>query len=168
VVIFIRAVKCVFCGSSINRQVDEYVIVQKRYAHTLCSNEQQQEKEDRAQLNKILYEIFGENLNFGVVGQQIKNYKNQYNFTISGIIGTLYYCYKIINLDPRKAQGIGIVPFYYKEARSYFNAIENAKNNLGALNIQKKIVHIKSPKAEPLIKFREISLNYLNEEGDDH
>lgn len=167
-VILIRTVKCVFCGSNINREVDDYVTIQKRYAHKICSDEQQQEKDDRLELNKILYEIFGDNLNFGIVGQQIKNYKSQYNFTISGIIGTLYYCYKIINLDSKKAQGIGIVPFYYKEARSYFNAIENAKNNLSALNIKKKVVHIKSPQAEPLLKFRELSLDYLNEEGENY
>jgi hypothetical protein len=164
-VIILRPVKCAICGSMINRHEDEYTKVSKGYVHRECDSEQNQEKETRMELNKMLADIFGENLNFGIIGQQIKNYKAQYNYTLSGIMGTLYYCYTVLGMDPGKAQGIGIVPYYYKEARSYFGAIQNARDNLGRLEPKTKVVHISAPKAEPIVKFRELSLDYLEEEG---
>ena len=159
-----KTVKCLYCEIDIDRNVDKYVQVQKKYAHQACSAIQDVEKETRRQLNEFLFKLWNGNVNFGIVGQQIKTFQSQYNYTLSGILGTLHYCYRIKNLDPAKAQGIGIVPYYYKEARAYFFAIERGKiNSSELLDTKKRIVKITPPKSYPIIKLFEISLEEKNE-----
>jgi hypothetical protein len=158
-----RPVKCIYCSKQIDRNIEPFVVVSKRYAHEHCADEEDKERQDRERLNVILYELLGENVNFGMIGQQIKQFKSQYRYTISGITGTLYYCYKIKNMPiTKKTNGIGIVPFFYKEAREYFSSVHRGRENAqGAVDIQKKTIHISSPRAEGINKIREISLEDL-------
>lgn len=157
-----RLVKCVYCEESINRESDEFIQIQKRYAHYSCAELQERDKIIRRELNELIFQIWGDNVNFGVVGQQIKNFQAQYKYTLSGILGTLHYCYNVKRMNPSRAQGIGIVPFYYKEARSYFENIEKGKINSSELLQNKKIsINIAPPKSHPFIKINEIKLEEI-------
>lgn len=161
-----RPVKCLYCSQMIDRKNESFITTaSKRYAHESCALEQEKEKSTRQSLNNLIDDLFDGDVNYGVIGKQISNFQQQYKYTLSGIAGTLYYCYKIKHMDISKAEGIGIVPFYYKQAREYFATLERAKNNaVGSLDIHKKTIHIKAPQAEPLNKLREISLDKLEKE----
>jgi hypothetical protein len=161
-----RPVKCLYCSEQIDRANEPFLTTaSKRYAHQKCASEQENEKQLRENLNNFLYELFDGNVNYGIIGQQIKNFRSQYKYTTSGIAGTLYYCYKIKGMDISKAEGIGIVPFYYKEAKNYFLRLERGQENaVGNLEIVKKTIHIKPPKADPFNKMQEISLDKLEKE----
>lgn len=154
-----RPVKCIYCEQMIDRTTEKYAQVQKRYAHDACLENQERDKKVRRDLNDFIYTIWENDINFGVIGQQIKTFQSQYKYTLSGILGTLHYCYNIKKLDPKKAQGIGIVPFYYKEARSYFENIEKGKINSSELSDIKRVsVNISPPVSKPMIKIHEIKL----------
>lgn len=158
-----RPVKCVYCSKQIDRTTESFIVVNKRYAHNDCADQEDKDRQDREKLNHLLYEIFEENVNFGMIGQQIKTFKSQYRYTISGITGTLYYCYKIKNMPvTKKTNGIGIVPFFYKEAREYFSSVSRGRENAqGVIENHKKTIHISSPRAEGINKMREISMEDL-------
>ena len=53
-----------------------------------------------------------------------KDFKKEYNYSYTGIQKTLYWWYEIKKNDLSKANdGIGIVPFIYKDACDYFYRI---------------------------------------------
>lgn len=162
-----RLVKCVYCEKTINRDTDEFIQTpQKRYAHAECASQQEIDREQRKQLEQFIFELLGENINFGMLNKQIKTYQDEYKFTISGILGTLYYIANIKQLSFNKSQGIGLVPYYYSEARAYWNKVKNAQTSSAGIEIenkQKQII-IKPPQPKPLIKQKFQTLSELEDE----
>jgi hypothetical protein len=157
-----RPVKCFFCNNVINRNTELYVQVQKRYAHKECAEQDAQDKELRKELNNFIFNLWDGDVNFALVGKQINQFQTEYNYTLSGILGTLMYCYNIKNMKPERAQGIGIVPYYYKEARNYYKTIEQGRiNSSEILNTKKVIVQIHPPRSEILKKINEIQLEEI-------
>ena len=54
------------------------------------------------------------------IRKQIKQYREEYNYTYSGIRKALIYHYEIKGGDKSKANGgIGIVPYVYENAYNY-------------------------------------------------
>jgi hypothetical protein len=152
-----RLVKCVVCGDAINKTVDPFVLLNRRYAHEYCAVQEQVDKNIRKQLNSFIMELWDGAPNFGMVGRQINQFQTDYKYTLSGILGTLHYCYNVKKIGFDKAQGIGIVPYYYKEARKYFEAIEKGRANSSELLDTKHIVvNIAPPRSEVIRKINEI------------
>jgi hypothetical protein len=157
-----RPVKCFFCGSLIDRTKDEFRQVQKRYAHVQCAENDAQDKVLRKELNSYIFDLWDGDVNFALVGKQINQFQTEYNYTLSGILGTLNYCYGVKKLRPEKAQGIGIVPFYYKEARNYYKTIEQGRiNSSEILDLKKVVVNIHPPRSEIFKKINEIQLEEI-------
>jgi hypothetical protein len=160
-----RPVKCYYCSNLIDRTKEEFgQLSSGRYTHKECFDENQQATTDRQKLLAYIDELFGKRVNFGVVTKQIKNYIDNYNYSYSGIHGTLYYCYAIKKQEINKAEGIGLVPYYYNEARRYWLQVNNAKNQDLTFRIDKRKVTITSPLRNPLIRSKPLTLEELEAE----
>ncbi len=157
-----RSVKCIRCSEKINRQVDPFVQVGQRYAHKKCEDLFLLENEERKKLNEVLLHVFGKNeVNWGAVQQQVKKYQEEYNYTLNGIARTLYYVFSIKKLSFKNADGIGITPFYYKEAKKYYEKLNKAKSNAqGTLLYNIKEVEILPPHKTGTKK-KSFDLNFL-------
>jgi hypothetical protein len=154
-----RPVKCFFCGNAIDRNKEQFTQVQKRYAHTQCAESDAQDKLLRKELNAYIFELWDGDVNFALIGRQINQFQTEYNYTLSGILGTLNYCYGVKKLRPEKAQGIGIVPYHYKEARNYYKTIQQGRaNSSEILDLKKVVVTIAPPRSEIFKKIHEIQL----------
>lgn len=131
-----RLVKCPFCGESFNREETKYIHYKNRYWHVNCYNEKFPNEEDKEKLRTYIKQLFNINQLSVLINKQIKDYTKEYNYTYSGILGTLIYCYEIQKMDIKKAKGIGIVPYNYENAKNYFQqkkaeqkrVIEESKN----------------------------------------
>lgn len=103
------------------------------------------------------------------VNKQILSYKNDYNYSYSGIHKSLTYFYEVKGNDTSKANGgIGIVPYVYKQAHDYYYALWEAKQKnetkievINSYVPQVKEVVIKRPQLKP--KRREL-FTFLDEE----
>ena len=150
-------VKCTICGITFDANVEPYTKVNStRYAHTACyekaESEKTEEQKDLEALEKYIKSLFKENYINARVRKQIKTYREEYNYTYSGILKTLVYVFEIKKNSIDKANGgIGIVPYEYKNANTYYYALwlANQKNN--NKNIQdyipeERIVKIVAPK----------------------
>lgn len=175
-----RLVKCKYCGESIDRDTEEYVQVGNRYAHKKCHEEYQaaeqakaqeikakraEQKDDIAPILDFVWEICNKhNVDFGKIQLQINRYLAD-NMTASGILKTLNYYYIIKghknNIDEI---GLGIVPYYYNEAKAYYakmwyankhNETVELENNPITINIQKQV-------AQPIKKYN--LFKFLDEE----
>ena len=163
-----KPVKCFYCANLIYREKEEFnQLTSGRYAHKKCTDDNQKANEDRQKLLSYINDLFGERINFGVVTKQIKNYIDNYGYSYSGIHGTLHYCYVIKKQEINRAEGIGLVPFYYNEARRYWLQVDGAKNQSLNFKIEKKTININSPQLRPLIKQKPLTLEELEAELSD-
>jgi len=59
----------------------------------------------------------------GQIFQQIKKYKEEYDYTYEWMLLTLQYVFEIEKLPIQEDSGIGIVPYFYHKAQVYYNRI---------------------------------------------
>ena len=91
----VRLVKCKYCGNQFDRNKEPYVEVSaRRYAHKECAEKQRQsiskEELDYMELEKYIKKLFNMNVISAKVRKQIKDYRQTYGYTYTGIQKTLY------------------------------------------------------------------------------
>lgn len=134
-------VKCQECGQMLEKT--EAVMDEKKYYHSKCV----QDKHDRKELYAVICDIFHFKAPGPRIYAQIKKYVSE-GMTYKGISYSLEYFFRVKNNSLEKANnGIGIVPFIYEEANTYFNRINYKKEKIAesAKNIEseKRVVVIK-------------------------
>ena len=112
-----------------------------------------------AEVKNYIGELFRGNINWGLVNKQINSYIGK-GYKPSGIQGTLHYCYIIKKMNIQKANGIGIVEYYYKQAGEYFNALERMEK-VQKVELTTKEIVIKEPVATKLTRLKPIALEDL-------
>ena len=166
----VRMVKCKYCGKQFNRNAEPCIEVSsRRYAHKSCAeqylNSISKDEKDYLELEKYIKKLFGLNVLTAKIKRQIKEYKEEYDYSYSGIQKTLYWWFEVRKNSLEKANdGIGIVPYVYDECKNYYYRLYLAKtaneivNNtipkaqIQEIEIGSPRVHINPPK---LFKFGE-------------
>ena len=157
-------VKCVKCGCEFDRDKIQAVrIGARRYGHATCYPEitdyvplvqMTEEEKELKNLEEYIKQIYKIDYIDAKIRKQIKDYKEQYNYTYSGIQKTLYWWFELKNNSIEKANdGIGIVPFVYQDACDYFYRLYLAKiaNDVAPEVIHKpkiREIEIDSPRAD--------------------
>lgn len=161
-------VKCFYCGQTFDANTEPFAKPRaNRYAHAAChdkaeSNKTQEERDYEA-LVEYIKTLFG-NPN-PRVWKQLKEYKDEYGYSYSGILKTLIWWYDIRHNDIEKANGgIGIVPYVYNDACDYYYAlylaqIANEDKDIEHLQMRVREFTIETPQPQRrpprLFKFEE-------------
>ena len=92
----VRMVKCKYCGKQFNRNAEPCIEVSsRRYAHKSCAeqylNSISKDEKDYLELEKYIKKLFGLNILSAKIKRQIKQYKEEYNYSYSGIKKTVYW-----------------------------------------------------------------------------
>ena len=148
---------CYYCKQKFDRDREPFVQVSAaRYAHKACAEKHQVEKtqkeKDYDALVNYIENLFGIGYVSAKVAKQIKEYRETYNYTYSGMLGTLVYWYEVKGATIDQANGgIGIVPYIYEQAKEYYSKINQA-NELNAgvtgYKLHFKEIVIEAPQAE--------------------
>ena len=148
---------CVYCKGKFDRDKEPCVQVSdRRWAHKACAEKNQIQKSqkelDYERLVNYIENLFGIGYVSAKVAKQIKEYRENYNYTYSGILGTLVYWYEVKGATIDQANGgIGIVPYIYEQAKEYYSKINQA-NELNAgitgYKLHFKEITIEAPQAE--------------------
>lgn len=103
------------------------------------------------------------------IQKQIKNYIKEYNFTYSGILKSLVYFYEVKQNPVEKSNdGIGIVPWVYKQAFNYYYAIwlaQQKNTNKTVENYIPKETEIIIPRPKPK-PYRKHLFSFLDDKED--
>lgn len=168
-------VKCLYCSQQFDTNAEEYIQVnKKRYAHKKCAEDYEanktQEQKDKEALEEYILQLFQVEFIHPRVAKQIKEYIEKYNYTYTGIHKALKYFYEIKNNDISKAnQGIGIVPYVYKQSFDYYYALWLAQEKNKDKEIQgykPEVIEIKIK--EPQLKPKKRKLfSFLDEEEEE-
>ena len=126
-------VTCKYCGIRFDRDLEPAIEVSsRRYAHKTCAEKVEatvpQDEKDYANLENYIKKIFKLKTLSAKIRKQIKDYREEYNYTYSGMLKTLYWWYEIKgNTTELSNEGIGIVPFVYDDACKYYYTLYMAK-----------------------------------------
>ena len=128
-----------------------------------------QEQEDKENFENYVKKLLNINRFDLKLNTQVKTFKEQYNYTYSGMYKALKYFYEIKGNDIKKANGgIGIIPYIYKQAQDYFLALwEAQQKNESKIEViqsyvpQVKEIRIKRPQLKPR---RKDLFTFLDEE----
>lgn len=119
-------VKCRYCKQEFDTKKVPYVMVGERfYAHKKCAIEEaNRKKTDEDKLDDYLMKIYNVDYVPPRIKRQIQNFKEEYNFTASGMLKSLIYFYEVKgNPIDQSNQTIGIVPYVYQDAFNYYYSI---------------------------------------------
>lgn len=166
-------VTCVYCKERFDRDKEPFVQVSpRRYAHAECAKihyvDKSQEEKDYQALEEYIKNLFNEDYVSARIKKQIKEMREEYGYTYSGMLKTLVWWYEIKKNSVEKAnEGIGIIPYVYKNACDYYYALYLANivnSEFENYQIPVKEIHIQSPRAEKkhkkkLFKFLEDEAN---------
>ena len=124
---------CKYCKERFDRDKESFVEVgARRYAHKFCADKIDaaipQEEKDYNNLEKYIKQLFKIDKINAKTKKQIRDFKQEYGYTYTGMLKTLYWWYEIKGHTIELARdGIGIVPFIYEDAEKYYYTLYLAK-----------------------------------------
>lgn len=145
--------KCFYCNEYFDRNAEEFVAVNnRRYAHKKChelaqADKTQEEKDYEALINYIK-KVFGYSAVSAKVSRQITDYRKNYNFTYSGMLKALIWWFEVKKNSVEAANGgIGILPYIYNDAKTYYYGLYLAQqaNKNKQIRVQVEEVEIAPP-----------------------
>lgn len=140
--------KCRICGKPISQKADPdtYVVINRFHIHKECYTGIEQDKDN---FFRYCQELFGDGFDFVKLNRMAEGYRRAYNYTWSGMHGSLVYFYEIKHHSVKDANNnIGIIPYIYKDAKDYFDKLEQVKENNSKqkeYKAQQKVVTIPIP-----------------------
>jgi hypothetical protein len=170
-------VKCKYCNKTFDANIEPYVLVSngRRYAHEACAKQYEtnktQEQKDLEDLQQYITKLFKNDYDYARVQKQLKEYKEKYNYTYSGVLKTLIYWYEVKGNDISKAnRAVGIVPYVYDQALQYYYNLFlaemiNADKDIQSYQMQVRQVEIPPPRP---YKSRIKLFHFLDDEGGDN
>lgn len=150
-------VTCVYCNEKFDRDTIPFVqISTRKYAHQECSDKfsiiKTQEEKDYEALENYIMNLFGKDYINAKTRKQIKQYKEEYEYTFSGMQKALFWWYNIEGNSISKANdGIGILPYIYQKAHEYYYRIwlaemANSLDEIEKYKLKTKEIEINSPR----------------------
>lgn len=123
-----RLSKCKGCNKELQTN-EKHMYANKCYCEN-CYNGKILEKKDYENLLSYICNCFDTERPNGLILKQIKDYKENFNYTYGGIHYCLWYLteVKCVRLDIK--YGIGLVKFEYENAKDYFTQQQNIKNSV--------------------------------------
>ena len=157
-----NTVICQKCRGKINKLTDEYIKKNSGYIHKSCIST---EEIERTELYNYICEIFKLKTPGPVNIKLVNKFHDELNYSYKSMYYTLKYYYEIKKNSIEKAQQrIGILPYVYDEAKSYYDNLTNTQNII-LHNVEKQfnkkesivIVKYRTPK-----KIKDINLEDLS------
>lgn len=155
-----RKVKCPICSLYFDRDKEKNVQIKTRFYHINCLSETSEG--NRMILEEYIKDILEIDKISPLIKKQIKKYTEEDGMTYLEIRDTLKYFFELKNGNKTKAQGIGIVPYVYDEAKKYYQKIYDITEKAKKVEIKssiEKIISISRPISK--VKRRRIDINSL-------
>lgn len=149
-------IKCRQCG----KQIDKSKAIEFKARFYVCSEECKNQWlydhapkpktggiSDSRRLADYVY-TYAPQTDWIIFNTNVKRLCKEYNMTISGIEYTLWYIKNKIDVDMYDS-GLGLVPYYYNEAKKYYQWQQKMKQQVSDWKQDdKEIVVCKKPKVE--------------------
>lgn len=140
-----KQVKCPSCGKKNNKE--ETIKIQTRYYCLDCGEKKKKKTELNLdgwdELYKYICNLYDIDKPTGMMFKQIKEFRTEYGYTNKGIYLTLKYYYETLGHEIKENTGLGIVIYYYEQAKQHFIATLEVKRHAEKFEPNEKINMIK-------------------------
>lgn len=164
-------VKCFYCGKTFDRDKLEAVKIpnRNRFAHKECFEAAKQgqfkEQTEREAMENYLCQALNVEFISPFMQKQLNKYREEYNFTDSGLLKALKYWIEIKH-ETLNQDSLGILPYIYKQAYQYYYNIWmiqqlNAEKNIADYVPKIKKIVIKNPE---IVQKKRSLFKFLDEE----
>lgn len=141
-----RKSKCCLCGESFEKE-ELTVRSNKKYCKD-CLDIHIQEIKDKRSDWDTLFEYICEKYKIkkpnGMMFQQIKQYKQDYNYTDIGMYYTLKYYYEIMENTVLDGSGLGIIPYFYEKAKRHYNKVFDLEDMFNKFEKSEEVITVKT------------------------
>lgn len=138
-IITCRYCKAKFDISELTLDVDYVNPIPRFYYHKDCYDKYcQSDDQYLAKIYNYLKNEIGMKVDYAAMKRQCETFQNKYKYTLKGIYYSLKYHYGVKKGSVEKSQNrIGIVPYVYEEAKTYYENLESKKRFINK-NIDKQ------------------------------
>ena len=162
-----KKLKCTICEEAFLKE-ETIIKSQKRYCKTCLEIKEEESalyKNDWDLLFEYICKLYNIDKPTGMMFQQMKNYRADYEYTNIGMYYTLQYYYKILENDVLEDTGLGIIPYFYDKAKNHYNRMFNLQDIAEEFKGEEKSIQIKTKIADKLsIAKTPLPLNFNWEE----
>lgn len=157
-----RKVKCPACGKFNDKE--NTIEKNSRYYCKVCYENTNKEAQDYKDLVAYICELFEIEVPTPLMFKQIKDFKEQFNYSYKGMKTTLHYFFELQEgNDASDSLGIGIIPFVYDEAKKFYIDKIAVKNSVTGCDMEqlqntKRIIKRTKPINSTLNKYKDIVL----------
>lgn len=148
-----RKYKCVSCEDFFLK--DETIVKSsKRYCNKCLEIKEEESakyKNDWDLLFEYICKLYNIDKPTGMMFQQMKNFRTEYNYTNIGMYYTLLYYYDVLENEVLDDTGLGIIPYFYDKAKKHYNKIFNLEDMVEDFKNEEKIINIKTKVMEKII-----------------
>lgn len=113
-----------------------------------CLEKREQIAEDRRELYQLVAGLFFIKHPTGMMMKQIKDFKEDLDYTYKGMTLSLIYWTETLNNNMSNAKGVGIIPYIYEDAKNFYieklKVKQNVDNMKGDFSSDKVVVLSKS------------------------
>ncbi len=127
-----RLSTCVMCKAKLKKE-EKFTYSNKTYC-SKCYEIKKLEKREYDELLKTICEYYKIQVPTGLMLKQIKDFKEQFNYTYAGITYTLWYCKDILRKVFDCKYGLALVRYEYINAESYFMSQQAIQESIQQLN----------------------------------
>lgn len=123
--------------------------ISNRWVCLPCVEKREQITNDRQELYDLVAELFFIKYPTGMMMKQIKDYKEDLEYTYKGMTLSLVYWTETLNNTMSNAKGVGIIPYIYEDAKKFYIEKMNIKReveNMEGEFTSKKVVKLSKRK----------------------
>lgn len=136
-----RKSKCKKCEKEITKE-EKFIHSGKGYCID-CHTEIVEESENYNKLKQLICDYFNIEKPTGLMFKQIKQYKEELNYTNSGIGYTLWYLKEIEGKSFNETKyGIALVKYNYEKAERYFKQQEKIQSSVNTEEVKTKQIKL--------------------------
>lgn len=128
-----RLPKCPDCGTDIEDK-KKAKKVSGRWVCLSCLEKREKIADDRQELYDLVAELFFLKYPTGMMMKQIKDFKDNLEYTYKGMTLSLVYWTETLGNSMSNAKGVGIIPYIYEDAKKFYIEKMNVKSKIDKMN----------------------------------
>ncbi len=158
-----RKVKCPLCNKLNDKE--NTTTISNRYYCVECAEKKEKEmarnKDGWDELFNYICELYNINTLTGLMFKQIKEFRENYNYTNTGMFLTLKYYYETLENEVKDNTGLGIIVYYYEQAKQHYIESKKVRKHMEDFEIDEQIrtVKIKQIDIENIAYRKQLSLD---------
>lgn len=157
----VRLRTCPKCKEKVNPLDEGSIDTDSATYHKTCYEAIQRQKKNRDEL--LTYISLKYNVEFptGYMLKQITDYHNKRGYSYKAMLATLKYMFEVEKVTTKEGVGIGLLPYYFEKAKSYYSKIMTAGKSADSVTINNTVVKVRAIEQTKRSKAGYIDLNSL-------